>query len=225
MRVVALLMVSLFFTPFVFAETLYLKDGRKIEGSVVQKTPQEIKINVRGVTVTYFSDEIEKIEEASAVSFPSASVSSSVPFKKMEPINKSFALTPIFSAPASSGQDKKALILSLIDASGARDNMNQMYAQLLVQYPPEDSEKLKSVFDVNEIILELVPVYEKYFTEEELKELIAFYQSQVGRKLLRATPLVMQDSIDASLMYFQRKIQAAGLQAPAEEVYTEQPVQ
>lgn len=222
MRTAAATFISiLFFVLPVSAETLYLKDGRKIEGSIIQKTPQEVKINVRGITVTYFSDEIEKIEGASLAAPSAPPAGQDAVFRKIEPARTPSALTPLSSPPAGSARDKKGLILSLIDASGARDNMNQLYAQLLAQYPPEDAEKLKSVFDVNEIILELVPVYEKYFTEEELDGLITFYQSPAGRKLLKATPLVMQDSLNASLMYFQRKIQAAGLAAPAEEIPSE----
>lgn len=36
------------------------------------------------------------------------------------------------------------------------------------------------------------PLYDKYFTEAELKDLIAFYKSPTGRKLLHATPQLTQ---------------------------------
>jgi hypothetical protein len=40
-----------------------------------------------------------------------------------------------------------------------------------------------------------VPLYEKYFTEDELKDLIAFYKTQTGQKTLRVMPQLMGESM------------------------------
>ena len=208
------------------AETIYLKNGKKIQGQIIEKTDKNVKINIQGVTLTYFSDEIEKIEDVAspqpAAAQGQAKTPPSLGSRKPETLNpvswpSSTAnagpseYSPSHSAPASS-RNKKDLILSLIDASGAKDNMNQMLSQIMSQASPEESQKLRDIFSIDEVINQLVPVYDKYFTEEELLGLIAFYKSPLGQKLLTVTPLVMKDSLDASLQYFQKKTQPLQVQ-------------
>ena len=48
----------------VFADTIYLKSGTKVEGKIVEKTDTTIKVNFQGVTLTYDKDEISRISEA-----------------------------------------------------------------------------------------------------------------------------------------------------------------
>lgn len=48
--------------PFLFAETIILKSGRQIEGRIIEKTEQYIKIEIEGILLTYWLDEIERIE-------------------------------------------------------------------------------------------------------------------------------------------------------------------
>jgi hypothetical protein len=43
----------------------------------------------------------------------------------------------------------------------------------------------------------LVPIYTKYFNEDEVRQLIAFYESPVGRKLVSVQPKLVQDSFEA----------------------------
>ena len=55
--------VLIMFMPFcAFAEIVYLKSGKKIEGSITEKTQEYIKINVSGVDLIFFVDELERIE-------------------------------------------------------------------------------------------------------------------------------------------------------------------
>ena len=48
----------------------------------------------------------------------------------------------------------------------------------------ENLEKIKKKFTIDEYINRLIPVIDKYFSAEELKELIKFYSSKVGRKII-----------------------------------------
>lgn len=42
----------------------------------------------------------------------------------------------------------------------------------------------------------LVPVYSKHLSLEDLKELIIFYESPVGKKYAKSTPLIMKESME-----------------------------
>jgi len=42
---------------------------------------------------------------------------------------------------------------------------------------------------------ELVPVYAKYFTQDDIRGMLAFYESPVGKKMIQTMPAVVQDSM------------------------------
>lgn len=54
-----------------------------------------------------------------------------------------------------------------------------------------------SVFQVElkDLNSKLVPIYKKHFTQEEIKELIAFYESPIGMKMSKETPAITQESM------------------------------
>lgn len=43
----------------------------------------------------------------------------------------------------------------------------------------------------------IVPVYDRHFSSAELRELISFYQSPVGQKMITELPAVTQESMEA----------------------------
>jgi len=44
----------------------------------------------------------------------------------------------------------------------------------------------------------LIPVYKKHFTQEEVKDIIAFYETLAGKKLAEKSPLIAVDSMQSS---------------------------
>ncbi len=54
-------MVSLFVAMNAFADTITLKSGQEIEGNIVERLDDSVKMESFGVEVTYFMDEIDKI--------------------------------------------------------------------------------------------------------------------------------------------------------------------
>jgi hypothetical protein len=49
----------------------------------------------------------------------------------------------------------------------------------------------------DELIALVIPIYERHFTHAEVKELIEFYQSPLGQKMLAKMPLVSTECIEA----------------------------
>ena len=71
---------------------------------------------------------------------------------------------------------------------------------------PEERRGLyEELFNVEEIIERLVPLYDKYYTEKELWSIVEFYESPAGKKALEVTPEIMKESIGVSLEYFKEK--------------------
>lgn len=56
-----LCMIAVFVTMNAFADTVTLKSGQEIEGNIVERTNESVKMESFGVEVTYFMDEIDKI--------------------------------------------------------------------------------------------------------------------------------------------------------------------
>ena len=46
-----------------FAETIELKSGKVIRGKIIERTGRYVKVDVSGAVLTYFLEEIAKIEE------------------------------------------------------------------------------------------------------------------------------------------------------------------
>jgi hypothetical protein len=50
----------------------------------------------------------------------------------------------------------------------------------------------------------VVPLYAKHFTDEEIRQLVAFYRSPVGQKLVREQPALLQEGIAAGQVWGQQ---------------------
>jgi hypothetical protein len=90
------------------------------------------------------------------------------------------------------------------------DAMKQQVKQGAVQtfgekIPDPTPEQLKSVnfmvdevfrgLSLNDLIQDLVPVYQRHLTRSDVRALIAFYSSAPGQKILREQPAMIQESM------------------------------
>lgn len=41
----------------------------------------------------------------------------------------------------------------------------------------------------------IIPIYDKYYTADEINKLIEFYQKPLGKKLISVMPQIMQESM------------------------------
>lgn len=69
------------------------------------------------------------------------------------------------------------------------------------QYPEVDQEfwtELRAEFrqtSIDDLTEMLAPVYNKYLSETDLDDIIAFYSSTAGKKLAASNPMIMQESM------------------------------
>ncbi len=70
--------------------------------------------------------------------------------------------------------------------------INQDMSRILTQYNQQLMEKL----DFNQIMEKVYyPLYDKFFTEEDLQTLIDFYQTPTGKKTITVMPQLLQESM------------------------------
>jgi len=85
----------------------------------------------------------------------------------------------------------------------AMATMTPMLEQLRKQGLPDEAIKevtaaaegfFQKTFDDPEITVEMAKVYEKEYTSEEINQLLAFYETPIGRKSLTVLPRIMAQS-------------------------------
>lgn len=64
-------------------------------------------------------------------------------------------------------------------------DLNEVAAQLEKEYAPRESE----------LVDESARIYASHFTEPELKQILAFYQSPLGRKMVAEEPKALDESV------------------------------
>ena len=170
------------------AETIILKNGTKFEGTIISDEPSRVQLDIGGgVPRTFYRDEIEKIT--------GGKYGESLQDVTAKPV-KSIAEIP---------EGKKNLILRLLEANGAKENMSKTFDQMVASVPPQSAALVREAFKVDELIKEIIPLYDKYFTEQELRDLVAFYSSATGQRLIQTTPYMLKDVTKISVEYFKRK--------------------
>ena len=120
---------------------------------------------------------------------------------------------PDATAPAAQSQIdpvKAADIAKLIEISGAAELSTQMIADMgknlrplmMSSLPPGDYRerlldlffaKFQSKVDANVIKTLAVPIYDKYFTDDEIKGLTAYYSTPLGKKTLSVMPKLVSE--------------------------------
>jgi uncharacterized protein len=80
-----------------------------------------------------------------------------------------------------------------------REQINQQVAASTARFSKRFRELLPQRVNFGQLMEELYyPLYDKHFTEAELKDLVAFYKSPTGRKFIQATPQLMQEAMAAA---------------------------
>jgi len=189
-------------------------DGTMKEVTVVSGHPLLVQSALDAVRQwrykpTLLNDKPAEVDGTVTVDFklaPSASPSSLSPDSAVTLKQEQDALSGIDPETA-------ADIRRLVDAMGTKKIVSGMFEtqlqpvrdQLLVNLknlPPDiDKQKIadrfiqmmKDRFDSGELSDLAIPVYAKYFTRDEIKEMLAFYESPTGKRFTEQAPAAIRD--------------------------------
>jgi hypothetical protein len=99
----------------------------------------------------------------------------------------------------------KVTLKKMLDASGAEGSFKAAIKQMFDMFKQErkdvpdsiwsEFEKEFSKTSMDDLTEMLSPVYQKHMTENDLKQIIEFYQTPVGKKYAEKTPLITQQSM------------------------------
>lgn len=111
----------------------------------------------------------------------------------------SFAVVSIAKADVS--PEKRKEIEKLLRLTGMERLVGQMENQMIAslrQQMPQVPElfwtKFQQKMNTRELLEKIIPIYDKYYTTEDLKTVNAFYETPAGQKLLSTLPQAMQEA-------------------------------
>lgn len=103
----------------------------------------------------------------------------------------------VVAEPASSDSVK-----AMMKRTGAGDIGVQVLNQIIPamkKMMPQASDKfwndIMADVDANQLVEMVVPVYQKYLSQEDIEVMNAFYNSSTGKKLVKIQPAIMQESM------------------------------
>lgn len=79
----------------------------------------------------------------------------------------------------------KSDVIETIKLSGATAGITVIIDQVLPMIPEENQADFKKEYEalLPSLYEKMVPVYQKYYTHEEIKEMLKFYNSPLGKKI------------------------------------------
>jgi len=189
---IALCFLSFFLivTPKIYAETIYLNNGEVIKGPIAERASNYIIIKKGKRPVKYYYDEIKLIVEKG----------------QPEPLAIDYSQFENIS------EQKVNMIIHLLQVNGARNGLESNFERLISKASKDGKEELRELFNIDELIGRLIPIYDKHYTQEELQKIIQFYESPAGQKVITATPEILNEALSVSALFFQEKLRSKQLE-------------
>jgi uncharacterized protein len=109
---------------------------------------------------------------------------------------------------------KEQDIRRLLEISGSAKMTDQILDQMRATFDEDGSDKefwdaFRAEIDPAELIRMTIPIYDKHFTQEEIRGLIAFYQTPVGSKYVEKLPAIAQDSMVIGMKWGEELVEKA----------------
>jgi hypothetical protein len=114
-----------------------------------------------------------------------------------------FSVSAFSQSPAKAEKIKKYMdvIGSTRLVNATVDNMIDVYKTSYSQVDSTFWIEFRKELKSGELIDLLVPLYDKYLSEEDLDVLIAFYSTPTGQKLIKVLPDIMKESMTIGQKY------------------------
>ena len=127
--------------------------------------------------------------------------------------------TTAADAPPAQSQASSASVHELLVATHATTMMQQVMQQMAQQLdamvkqrlpclaPGEVSSVLTTPQATRQMIDLVVPIYQRNFTEQDVRELLTFYRSPLGQKMLEVQPAIMHESMMAGEQWGRQRVE------------------
>ena len=93
-------------------------------------------------------------------------------------------------------------LLHMINANDVGQQMLEQILPSLKAMLPEATERFWKEFqdgiDTDQLLNQLIPIYQKYLSEKDVNDIINFYLTSAGKALLEHQPSIMKESMGIS---------------------------
>lgn len=111
--------------------------------------------------------------------------------------------TMIFAQNKTAGSaGKQNDIKKLLVISGSNELGKQMMQQMIESFkgvlpnvPDNFWREFMNEADMDDLMNRMVPVYDKYLSHDDIKELVKFYESPAGKKYVKVLPQISKESM------------------------------
>ncbi|SEP60484.1 DUF2059 domain-containing protein [Flavobacterium urocaniciphilum] len=109
----------------------------------------------------------------------------------------------VFTYSQNNTNTKKEKIKQLVVLTGSgnlgvsiADNMIEIFKKNAPNIEDQFWNEFKKEIKPDDLVNLVVPIYDKHFTESEIDDLIKFYNTPVGKKMISKLPEIMQESME-----------------------------
>ena len=120
----------------------------------------------------------------------------------MKRVSIALLLIAIFTTGFSQSKTKTDNIQKLLEVTGsgklgiqAMETMLVSFKQTYRQVPDSFWKDFMKEVNADALNKMVIPIYDKYYTESEIQQLISFYQTSLGQKVITTMPQIMQESM------------------------------
>ncbi len=120
--------------------------------------------------------------------------------------------------------EKEKAIRQLLAVTGTSKLMTQQVNQMIASLhgsipgaPPEFWTKFRERIHADDLITLLIPVYDKYYTLDDINGLLAFYQTPLGQKVVATLPQISRESMIIGQAWGRKQAQAVIQELQQEE--------
>ncbi len=131
------------------------------------------------------------------------------------------SLLSITYSQAQTKQESIKQLFKLMKTDSLYDKMMEAIVPTIIQQAgkdasdPEVAAKMQKAMNAMKPIInkmmneDMVAIYDKYFTDSEIKDYIAFYRSPSGQKFVNVTPAMQADIMNIMMKDYMGEIQKA----------------
>ena len=109
----------------------------------------------------------------------------------------------VFGVFTNAQSSKDVKIAELLETMGSTHAMKTSF-EYMINYYKQNNPQISSEYwdnaskhvDYYELVQKLVPVYSKHFTEQEIVDLLNFYNTSTGKKMIEKMPAILEESMD-----------------------------
>ena len=109
----------------------------------------------------------------------------------------------VFGVFTNAQSSKDVKIAELLETMGSTHAMKTSF-EYMINYYKQNNPQISSEYwdnaskhvDYDELVQKLIPVYSKHFTEQEIVDLLNFYNTSTGKKMIEKTPTILEESME-----------------------------